>query len=240
MQSKAQILEILDSASERFFFPTLDNGYVYLAATRLALFRSSADWAMVIEVFGFSPRTGQPDVAVSTYASSLHDRDPASEYRSEDAYRNYLNVHPHDEYRYFRPIEDGPWIDEELVTDEPDVEVTLRGQTKMLPRRSDYSRFGIELQDPERVHVFELCRYLATVARQDVLATPSEQRVSVLPAMEKLLQLDEWYHPDGERPSEVESFNQLADVLLTGDVRQYKPTLAPNTHWTLWPESGTM
>lgn len=243
MESAAQILGILDSTCDSFIFPMLDNGYVYLAATRLALFRSSSDWAMVIEVFGFSPRAGLPDLAVYTFASQLHERDPASKYASEDAYRNYLRVHPHDEPRYFYPVGDGPWIDGEFVTDEPEAEVTVRGTTKLLPRRSDFSQFGIELEEPERIHVFELCRYLAAVSREDVLATATEQRVSVLPGMEKLLQLDEWHHPDlvnDERPSELESFKQLARVLSTGDVGQYKPTMPSNTHWRHWPDGGTL
>lgn len=34
----------------RFTFPMLDNGYFYLAATRMSLYRSPEDWALVIEV----------------------------------------------------------------------------------------------------------------------------------------------------------------------------------------------
>jgi len=69
-----QILAILDQCCDAFTFPMLDNGYVYLAATRLALFRSPDDWAMTIEVFGFSPRAGLPDTHIHTFASSLHNR----------------------------------------------------------------------------------------------------------------------------------------------------------------------
>jgi hypothetical protein len=104
MQTADEILATLDAACESYAFPMLDNGYVYLAATRLALFRSSAEWAIVVEVFGFSPRTGLPDLAVSTFGSTLHDRNPPANYVSDDAYRNYLRKHPHDERRYFSPI----------------------------------------------------------------------------------------------------------------------------------------
>lgn len=59
MPAADEILEPLDA----YAFPMLDNGYVYLAATRLSLFRSSTDWAVAVEVFGYSPRAGvlQPD-----------------------------------------------------------------------------------------------------------------------------------------------------------------------------------
>ncbi len=69
-----EILAILDRCCDAFTFPMLDNGYVYLAATRLSLYRSATDWAIVIEVFGFSPRSGLPDTHVQTFASRLHDR----------------------------------------------------------------------------------------------------------------------------------------------------------------------
>ncbi len=243
MQPAEEILSTLDAACDAYAFPGLDNGYVYLAATRLSLFRSPKDWAMVIEVFGYSPRAGLPDLAVSTFASKLHERDPASNYVNEDAYRNYLRNHPHDESRSFDPIEEGPWIDEELVSDEPGLELVLRGNPIPIPDRRDYARLEIELYATDRVHVFELCRYVAALHRGRVLATTSEQRVSVMPEMQQLLQLDEWHHPDvtgDQRPSELESFRQLAAVLATGDVTAYRPTVSPNTHWRHWPDGGSL
>jgi hypothetical protein len=48
-----EILQILDECCDNFTFPMLDNGYVYPAATRLSLYRTPEDWAMVIEVFGY-------------------------------------------------------------------------------------------------------------------------------------------------------------------------------------------
>jgi len=69
------VLAILDQCSAKFTFPMLDNGYVYLAATRLSLHRTEADWGMVIEAFGYSPRAG-----ITGYAH-LHFREYSSEPR---------------------------------------------------------------------------------------------------------------------------------------------------------------
>ena len=243
MQSATEILATLDAACDSYRFPMLDNGYLYLAATRLSLFRTMSDWAMVIEVFGFNPRAGTLDLAIATFASRLHARDPASDYVTEDAHRNYLRSHPHDDYRCFFPVEDGPWCDEELVAEAPALELKIRGRVLPLPARGDYERVGVVLASSERIHVFELGRYLAAVAREQALATTSEQRVSVLPEMERLLVLDEWHHPDlanDQWPSEVESFQQLAEILSTGDVSRYRPTASPNTHWKNWPDGGTL
>ncbi len=120
----------------------------------------------------------------------------------------------------------------------------VRGQPIALPSLADYSRHDIELDQAPRVQVFELCRYLADIARDQVLATPQEQRVSVLPEMEQILQLEEWHHPnvvdDEERPSGSETFRQLARVLATGEVGLYRPSQPPNTHWRNWPEAGRL
>jgi hypothetical protein len=66
-----RILAVLDRSCNAFTFPMLDNEYVYLAATRLSLYRTAAVWAMVIEVFGFSPRAGLPDTPNSMSRSAF-------------------------------------------------------------------------------------------------------------------------------------------------------------------------
>jgi hypothetical protein len=239
------ILEILDKCCDAFTFPMLDNGYVYLAATRLSLFRSSADWALVIEVFGFSPRAGLPDIAIQTFASRPHNRNGPEKYVNRQAYENYLAQHPHNEYRSIYPIDEGNWQDaesRELVSEKAS-EISVRGRRVKLPSRSELERQGIAVESPQ-IHVFELCRYLAAIARHDVLATPNERRISVRPEMEQLLQLEEWNHPNvvdnSQRPSGSPTFQQLAKVLETGDGRHFSPTIEPNTHWRNWPEGGSL
>jgi len=102
------ILTVWDECAKSFTFPMLDNGYFYLAATRLSLLRSAQDWAMVIEVFGFSPRSGLPDTNIYTFASRLHDRNTADKYVTCEAYERYLRNNPHNEMRFAFPIEEGP------------------------------------------------------------------------------------------------------------------------------------
>ena len=106
-----EILAILDRCCDAFKFPMLDNGYVYLAATRLSVYRSATDWAIVIEVFGFSPRAGLPDTHIQTFASRLYDRYPPERYVNREAYESYLANNPNNEYRSVFPIHEGPWQD---------------------------------------------------------------------------------------------------------------------------------
>jgi len=241
-----RILSILDQCCDAFTFPMLDNGYVYLAATRLSLYRTPDDWAMVIEVFGFSPRAGLPDTHVHTFASTLRNRDVPERYATREAYDNYLSNNPNNESRFFYPIAEGPWQDTENceIVAEDVREVVVRGNAITLPSVDDYQRRRIELEKSPEIQVFELCRFLADVSRDSVLATPEEQRVSVLPEMNRILQLEEWHHPnvvkDEDRPSGSETFQQLAKVLATGDIEFYRPSLPPNTHWRNWPQGGRL
>lgn len=41
-------------------------------------------------------------------------------------------------------------------------------------------------------------------------------------------------------PSSYETWQLLAKVICTGDVSAYRPTIAANSHWRNWPESGSM
>lgn len=241
-----EILSILDRCCDDFTFPMVDNGYVYLAATRLSLYRSTTDWAIVIEVFGFSPRAGLPDTHIYTFASQLHDRDPPEGYFNRQAYENYLANNPHNESRFVFPVDEGPWQDAEdleFAARRANV-IVVRDQAIALPSVADYVRHGIELELEPRVQVFELCRFLAGIMREQVLATPEERRISVLPEMELILQLEEWHHPnvvdDKERPSGSKTFQQLAQVLVTGDVSLYQSSQPSNTHWRNWPGAGRL
>jgi len=48
---------------------------------------------------------------------------------------------------------------------------------------------------------------------------------------------EEW---EKNRPSSYETWQQLADVIVTGDVTHYRPNLPSNSHWSHFPESGSM
>lgn len=239
-----RILAVIDSCCESFTFPMLDNGYVYLAASRLTAYRSENDWALVIEIFGYSPRAGHPDIHVYTFGSKLVNRIKADNYVSEEAYRMYLANNPHNESRFFHPVDGQYQADnnDELVSTVA-TQLRLRNEVVPLPDISRYLENEIELVDYPRIRVFELCRYLAAIRRDDCLATETERRINLPTEMRQLLCLDEWRHPDllnSEMPSSTETFQHLAKVLWQGDASQYKPSESTNTHWKNWPEGGSL
>jgi hypothetical protein len=238
-----EILAILDRGAEDGVFPMLDNPYVYLAATRLTLYRSQADWALVFEVFGFAPRAGLPDLSIWTFASRLRDRNPPEKYRSPEAYQGYLAQHPNDESRFFHPIAPSGWEDPAngaLVANSA-TGVVVRGEVVPLPTSDDLVRHNVRPSRPTRISVVELCRFLAETRRESVLGTEEERRISVPTELDEILRLDEWTHPDlaaGERPSAMGSLQQLAGILAFGPGAGYHPATRPNTHWSNWPDGG--
>lgn len=244
MTSSETILSILDTCCDAFEFPMLDNGYTYLAATRLTLFRGGADWGLVIEVFGYSVRAGLPDTYLHVFGSDVQGRPGPERYVTRAAWETAMEQAPFHWHRGIHPIEDGDWISEEgQVT--PGTSVQLRGQTVPLPADGTaYASAGVALEDPPHVEVHEACRWLAATHRAAVLATEAELAACFGAHMQPILQLDGWHHPDvvddAHRPSNSESFRMLASVLETGDVSMYAPTEAPNTHWSNWPDGGTL
>ena len=107
-----EILAVIDKGAEAFVFPMLDNGYVYLAGARLSLHRSAEDWALVFEIFGFSPRSEAPDVGVFSFGSRLKHGHTRADFVDESAYQRFLAVHPHDASEFFFPL-DGDWQEDD-------------------------------------------------------------------------------------------------------------------------------
>lgn len=239
-----QILAVLDSCCDRFSFPMLDNGYVYLAAARLSLYRAPEEWAIVIETFGDSPRSWLPDTCIYTFASTIYDRDIPEGYGPAEI-SNLIALNRNNDMRFVFPIEPGDWQDEsEYGVAEAGGEIVVRGRRQSMPPSEQYAQRAILLERPPRVQVFELCRFLADEVRELVLATPEERRRSIMPGMVQILQLEEWHHPNvvesGEKPSGSETFQQLAQVLVTGNTSFYQPSQPPNTHWQNWPDGGKL
>src|SRR5215510_3114094 len=177
MDSAAGILEILERGSASSVFPVLDHPYYHLAASRMSLYRSEQDWALVFDEFAFSPRVGRPTIMVVTFASRLHARNPRTDYTAQER-RNWFAQHPHDEFAAFYPL--GGHVRGEFERVDPAMRtLELRGREVPLPAIGEYAKYGIELVEPPHVKVYELCRYLAAVHREDVLATEAERRVNV-------------------------------------------------------------
>lgn len=239
-----EILAILDACARSFTFPMLDNGYVYLAATRLAAYADANDWALTIEVFGYSPREGAPATTIYTFGSRLRGRKTAADFVNADALANYLTSHPNDEFAQVCPVDDA-WCDPEGEGVSADAtHVAVRGVRVALPSVDEYAHYDIELINRDQIEVYEVCRWLAATQREHIVATEAERRAHVPAELPQILLLDEWNHPDVCNkdclPSTSPTFVSIANALVAADGNRYQATLPPNTHWRNWPDGGSL
>lgn len=216
--TKQEVLAQLDADTN---FPMLDNGYVYPAAARLNAYRDAAGlrWALVIEVVGWNNHQSDHQAIESTLY----------------CYGNWLNQPPGlADDGFLHMTRDG---DESSTFDDQDVdpearELYVREKRVRIPKAAKrYKELGIKWEDPDMVKGYELLRALVAGHRDLFLATEEELCQRVPADLSLVLRLDEWRHPDGEKPSQTEAFQMIAEVLTAGDPKQYRPKAKPNTHW---------
>lgn len=239
-----KILAILDEEARNFVFPMLDNGYIYPAAARLSLYRSDSDWALVFETFEYSPRAGEPDCMITTFASRPGGRKTPQQFHPEEAYSAYLEQQRYCEQNFVHPITDTSIYSEdydEFVVSGA-TSVRLRGQTIALPQKQDLAAAGIE-QRGDRLRVVELARYLAYHHRDLVLATEAERTAHLPEGVDLIGTFDDWYHPDlvnEEWPSATSSFRAIAAILAHESADEAAIAAGGNTHWKNWPAGGSL
>ena len=161
---EAAILAVLDAAARDFTFPAMDNGYVYLAATRLSLYRSASDWALVIEVFGFSPRAGDPDICIYTSGSTIQRAKTSADFVTVEAYERYLANNPNNEMSFVNPLTyaDEAEHEEDIL---PGSEILLRGVALQPPSAEELASAQVVPANPPNVAIYEMCRWLAVEDR---------------------------------------------------------------------------
>ncbi|WP_127507685.1 DUF7003 family protein [Actinoplanes solisilvae] len=206
-----EIISQLDTAAERYAFPDLNNGYSYAVDARLHAYHDARRWALIVETVGYSPRAGNLTDVLHIFGNCLTIGGPGSD-----------NADFLDRIDNWDEIED---IDEpEIYCGTP---ILVRGHRLEVPAER-----GDELID--------VLRQLVPDHRELLLADEQELRRRVPADLPEIMRLDDWHHPDGDLPSESTTFRQLADVLATGRTKLYAPEMPPNTHWSHWPESGTL
>lgn len=223
------ILAQWDEQAAGFTFPMLDNGYVYLAATRLTAYRDEDRWAVVIEVLGAGIREGGASNALYRFGNCF-GADDALGLGGPSA--------------FFYPLEAASDAEDQWDVSPPQGYARVRGASVRYEVRPEtLEAREIPLTQAPDITCVELLRSLLPEHRDLLLATEDELRARVPADLPFFLRLDEWHHPDlvnDEKPSGNETFRMLAEALASGDASRYRPTLPPNTHWSHWPEGGTL
>jgi len=208
--SVREVLSGFTAANEGLLFPGFENGYYYAVDCRLHACTDMRRWALVVELAGYNPRAGNLIDVLHFFGNCLT--------RGRQGYENGDFLYRIDNMaEVWDPATDGY---------RGGMPVVVRGQPVQAMARAG---------EP----MWDICRRLTPGHRELLLADESEWRSRNLP---RVLVLDDWNHPDLSTtpPSASETFQLIAEVLATGDPARHRPTQLPNTHWSNWPESGSL
>lgn len=209
-----EVLAQLDAANADLMFPDLNHGYYYAIDCRLHAFGDGTRWALVVETVGYNPRGTNAYDVLHYFGNCLTAGGIGFE--NDDFLGRIENMDD---------IED---------RDEPEV---FAGGPTIRVRDQD-----LAVDAAPGAELVDVFRALVPEHRELLLATEAEVRRRIPPDLPKLLQLDEWHQPDlfESPPSDAEVYQQLAEVVAACDPGEYHPSESPNTHWSNWPESGSL
>lgn len=234
MIRKEEILRQLDTEAESYVFPMLDNGYYYHGDQKLTIFRDKKRWAILLEVLAYNNHLDGLE-GITTIAN---------------VFGNCLTAwNDNDNFNYFASDSKT----EAFIYDENDYPSKLNSLNKTIKvkeveiiidfNKEHYKSKNITFEYNDKITPWEFMRALIPeysdlfwLNREDI----SNKIPSDLPI---LMVLNNWHHPDladEEKPSDTETFNQLADVIFTGNKTLYNTSEKNNTHWTNWPEGGAL
>ena len=209
-----EVLAQLDQAAIGFRFPDLNHGYYYAVDARLHVFGDAARWALVVEAVGYNPRACNLIDVVHVFGNCLTSGAPG--YENENFHGRIDNM------------------DEVESRDDPQrylgaAPLVIRGHA-----------VGVDAPKGEDLSV--TFRRLVPAHRDLLLGDDTEVRRRLPADLPQLLQLEEWNQPDlfETPPSQSETCQLIAVVLESLDPARYRPVLAPNTHWSNWPDSGSL
>lgn len=234
MISRQEILEQLDSAAGNFEFPMFDNGYYYHGDQKLTIFRDDNRWAILLETLAFNNHEFNIDgitLVADVFGNCLtgsNENDNFNYFVSDNGVETFL----YDEINYV------PYLNIEANN--------VKIRDKIIPiqfNKEHYLNKGIELEFENKITPWEFLRGL--IPEQSNLFWLKREEIShKIPIdLPIFMTLSEWHHPDlagEEKPSDTETFKQLADVIVTGDKTLYNTKEIINTHWTNWPEGGKL
>lgn len=223
--NSSDVIEQLDEEAKSYDFPMLNNLYFANADIRLKVFRSPSEWLLIFEELSFCRNPPDFIDGISVYGNQVDN--PGS-----------LCAVPviKDQKGSSLWNEDG-----DFLLDRWSFEVEIGGKLLSFSlTEEDYRKAGIDTS-AEDDYPAQILRYLSFLYSDDLFQSDSfllKQCGKNTSGLTKLIQLDDWYHPDiadDELPSQTETFQKLAEAIVSGDSSLYLVVdEEPNTHWSNW------
>lgn len=240
------VLRFLDRClmeNPNWFFIDLGHPYVYTANSRLTLYANEVHWAIVSEVSGWNPRAATFLLTMTFFGNCLERLKPAG--------NTTWNA------EFITLIEQAPMHEavEQLATTATPVAIKVRDRSVLVPAMGGSTFIpNVGSQPwPKGARPQDVGRYVAYEYADLCRATDTEKRMHLPSGLPELMTIDQWHHrywyyshapnnagPIGDAPSSYETYRLIAEVLATRDPSRYRPTLKPNSHWSNWPQAGSL
>ncbi|MEV0941646.1 hypothetical protein AB0I90_14860 [Micromonospora wenchangensis] len=237
------VVDVFDRAAEQRRFPELEHPYSYLIAARLHGFSDADRWALVVDTVGYNPRAGNVVDVLHALGNCLTGTNEAWQTRFAHRIDNFADLFEDDSgaawYRQVPLVIRGqavPVAAAETTCPEDLFRLLAPQHRDLLLAESTEVR---QLVPSDLPQVLCLDDWHHTTLR---VRPPSPERERQRQLHESLTRHAPPHNraPFEVRPSDIETYQQISEVLATANPSHYQPTRPGNTHWRNWPMSGAL
>lgn len=247
--TEQQILNDLDDLKTPYhqMFPQFDNALQCPISSRIHLFAAPNKWAIIFEILTYDVTGYTCSSNKYIFGNSINtDKMNKTNNGGIDNLISDMAVSP-DILEKMRII---------LEQKQKGKTINMSGKAYEIETNVDeYKKYKILNQffkiPDSSIDVVAVLRLLASKDKSFLFSPESDIRKYLLPSsLPKLMTIENWHHEnytynvftkkfDGSKPSSYETFQQIAKVLTTREIKYWQPTLTANNHWSNWPNAGS-
>jgi hypothetical protein len=240
--TKEEILSNLDSLHPYKSIPAFDLETQTFVVARAHLYADHERWAIVLEEV--KPGPGG-DIRTYSFGNCLMNQE------KEGMYRQYLS-----NISFYRLISEAEF--KRIVTGKYHSLISKKVSNVKVRDQVVSMEHDLKIYRKKRIPIIDYLNpkkhidYIAMLRLFEgehpcLLSATEEELRSLLPSnLPKLMKIDRWHFKDfyifptikedvneeyGDKPSSYETFQLIAEILVTNDTSRWKPTLISNNHW---------
>lgn len=234
-----EVLETLDNSNNGVYnsFIQLGHPYSFLIDARINVFRNdSGKWAIAAERLGDNPRAGGLLLQIFYFGNCLVN---LNSYNNQSVnYSGRLIAESVNEKISRELVSKNPGAyratDDELYTSIP------RDLKKFLVIDEWYHRDFVMVKSPPMTDDHLKYTYDFNKKLTGNFPLPFEEfkkQFERTMLFQNQQNLEQW---ENNRPSIYETWQLIAQAIVSGDPQDYTPAAKPNSHWSNWPKSGSL
>ena len=226
------------------FFLDLEHGYCETANSKIHLYADKDNWAIILEKSGYQNR-GKFAVIELNYIGNCIDY-PSNKSNGRIYITNTKSIFLITTEEFYR-IENksGTEMEQFELIDNSITEVKIREELITVELNSEkYDKLGINLREENNsrklIGFSDLIRFFRETNSEIITAKEEEIKSQIPNNLQKIMTINEFHHLsiyEEKLPSQSETYQLIANVLINRDSSIWKPKLCSNNHWSNW-ESG--